>query len=170
MADRGRRLVAGFGYQLTSCGWAATADVVNYDVKRRLGEWESSFVDASGPFRQAIVARSHDEAVALRDQLNAGSGTTVRELVDRRGLSRPKIDVLRAVLDVAFRTHEQADELRATLRDLAWTIVDAEEHTVRELRQKLIELATPRPEIPHWDDPEAFSFGAVVFDLDQDAR
>jgi predicted amidophosphoribosyltransferase/phosphoglycolate phosphatase-like HAD superfamily hydrolase len=167
MAGRDRRLVAGFGHQLTSCGWAATADVVNYDVKRRLGEWESAFVGAAGSFRQAIVARSHDEAITLRDRLNAGSATAVRELVAVRGLSQAKVEVLRAVLDAAFGADAHAQQVRAQLRELAWVVIDADERAVSEVRRKLIELATPEPEIPQWDVPAAFPFRAVIFDLDQ---
>lgn len=167
MAGRGRRLVVGFGYGLLSCGWAATADVVNYEIKRRLGEWESAYVGAAGRLSQAIVARSHDEAIALRERLNAGSAATVRELVENRGLSHPKIEALQTVLDVAFSAHEHADELRAQFRELAWMVVDADERAARELRRKLIEVTALEPEIPRWDAPQDFPFAAVVFDLDQ---
>jgi hypothetical protein len=96
----------------------------------------------------AIVARSYDEATALRDRLNAGSAATVRELVEGRGLSRQKIDVLRTVLDLAFSAHEHADEFRVQFRELTWSIVDADERVVRELRDKLLEFRMPQPEIP----------------------
>ena len=169
MAGRGRRLVAGFGYGVTSCGWAATADVVNYDVKRRLGEWESSFVGAAGPLSQVIVASSHDEAVELRDRLNAAPGASVRQLVAEARAVAPQdpASCRRSSTRRLRTTVTREEQLRGQLRELAWVVVDADERAVREAREKLIELAASQPEIPQWDDPETFPFGAVVFDLDQ---
>lgn len=168
MVSRGRRLVVGFGFEPGSCGWAATADLVNYEIKRRLGEWESNFVGAAGHLVQAIVADSHDDAVALREYLNNQPAATVRSLAAERGLSRPKVEVLRAILEEALRSNG-AGEHRRTLADAVWTTIDASEDRARDMQQGLIERAAraqPKPR-PQWADFNDFPFAAVVFDLDQ---
>ncbi len=171
MAGRNRRLVVAFGYQLASCGWAVTRDVVTYDIKRRLGEWESSFVGATGSLQQVIVVGSHEDGDDLRDTLNDAPEAERRTMVQERGLARWNVELLRDLLDAAFATRSEMSDLhRQELRDLAWMTVDARERKALEairksldaLRTQLLALTLPR-----WDANAEFPFAAVIFDLDQ---
>jgi phosphoglycolate phosphatase-like HAD superfamily hydrolase len=166
MAGDRRRVVAGFGFGLYQCGWAATADLVNYELKRRTGEWESAFVGAAGPLHQAIVTSSHEEAVALRERLNNSSAAEVRGIVERRGSAPVTIEVLQQLLDVAWRVFELTGKRPSELGQVVWPILDADPDELEELVGQLRERAR-EIQAPEWPSFSGFPFEAVVFDLDQ---
>lgn len=165
MAARGRRLVVGFGHR--SCGWASTADLVNYEIKRRRGEYESSFVSAAGRLQYVIVVSSDDEGTALRETLNSATPPAVHALVVQRALPHSKTEALRILLDRACASHAETGERQQDLSDTAWAVVDASDRSAASIVAGFVVPATRGPTVPQWDDPAAFPFAAVVFDLDQ---
>ena len=164
-----RRLVVGFGVNARQCGWAATADLVRYDLKRRSGEWESTYVGAAGRVQQVIVVDDHNRAVELRDYLNSELHRAAGPIVEKHGLARRTVDVVQLLLEVAWRF--DGTEHGLDLAALVWQVVDAPAKELEGMHAFLMDaLAKPgggTASSRWWSDPGLFPFTAIVFDLDQ---
>jgi HAD superfamily hydrolase (TIGR01549 family) len=165
MSGDRRRLVAGFGYGLQQCGWAATADLLQYELRRRVGEWESRYVGAAGRLHQVIVMDSEQEAVALRDRLNNASVEELKRLVGRQGSPRPTVEALALVLEAGWRSFEATGEARSDLRRMVWQVLDTDPADLEGILRPLRVQTQPPPQ--SWPPFDQFPFRAVVFDLDQ---
>lgn len=174
MSRREPTLVVGFGTSRNIVGFAATRCLATYEIKRRLGEWESTFVGPHGAVQYIIPEQEYGDATALRDLLNDQPHAATRAIADARSLDRERVELIRRLLEIAVALHSATGEQKPALRALLSEVVGGERSRAARFvaaHEHLTAVAIAAVENPppsyEIGDFSAFPFDAVVFDLDQ---